>query len=80
MRSSHRLIRFCDWFGFVKQVLVKDLENDVFTKKEDDPQAVLYKNLWMQAEAALCSMKYELQVARMKLEIEDCECQMKGEL
>ncbi|ONK72657.1 uncharacterized protein A4U43_C04F21670 [Asparagus officinalis] len=59
------------------QVAVKDLESDIFAKKEDNFQAALYKNLWMQTEAALCAMKYELQLARMKLEMKDHDNQTK---
>ncbi|XP_020248270.1 uncharacterized protein LOC109825787 [Asparagus officinalis] len=54
----------------ITEVTMEDLENDIFAKKEENPQVVLYKNLWMQAETALCSMKYELQLARMTLEME----------
>lgn len=40
---------------------------------EDDPQTLLYKKLWIEAEAALCSMKYELRLAQMKIKLEKCE-------
>lgn len=59
------------------KVSVKDLESDIFAKKEENPRKELYKNLWMQAEAAVCSMKYELQLTRMKLEMETNEFQTK---
>lgn len=44
--------------------------------QEEDPQTLLYKNLWIEAEVALCSMKYEL--ARMKLEMENDKCHQKA--
>lgn len=31
-----------------------------------DPQALLYKNLWLEAEATLCTMKYQASAVRMK--------------
>lgn len=31
-----------------------------------DPQALLYKNLWLEAEAALCTMKYQASAVCMK--------------
>ncbi|XP_010919020.2 uncharacterized protein [Elaeis guineensis] len=44
--------------------------------QEEDPQTLLYKNLWIEAEIALCSMKYEL--ARMKLEMENDKCHQRA--
>jgi hypothetical protein len=32
-------------------------------------QASIYRNLWVEAEASACKLKYELQHARMKLAI-----------
>lgn len=40
---------------------------------EDDTQTLVYKKLWIEAEAALCSMKYELRLAQMKNKLEKCE-------
>ena len=31
-------------------------------------QASIYRNLWIEAEASACKLKYELQHARLKLE------------
>jgi hypothetical protein len=33
----------------------------------DVSQMSIYKKLWIEAEASACKLKYELQVARMKL-------------
>jgi hypothetical protein len=33
----------------------------------DTKDAQIYKNLWIEAEASTCKLKYELQLARMKL-------------
>jgi hypothetical protein len=33
----------------------------------EDAQMMVYKNLWIEAEASTCKLKYELQLARMKL-------------
>lgn len=42
--------------------------NENIQEQGEDPQTLLFKNLWIEAEAALCSMKYELRLAQMKLE------------
>ncbi|KAG1354719.1 hypothetical protein COCNU_07G008310 [Cocos nucifera] len=44
--------------------------------QEEGPQTLLYKNLWIEAEIALCSMKYEL--ARRKLEMENDKCHQRA--
>eukprot|EP00262_Sarcandra_glabra_P014682 TRINITY_DN4341_c0_g2_i2.p1 TRINITY_DN4341_c0_g2~~TRINITY_DN4341_c0_g2_i2.p1 ORF type:complete len:1153 (-),score=223.97 TRINITY_DN4341_c0_g2_i2:279-3737(-) len=52
---------------------IKTVMKENFDKKGDyHSQALLYKNLWIEAEAALCSMKYEGRLARMKIEMERC--------
>ncbi|KAG2539709.1 hypothetical protein PVAP13_9NG492700 [Panicum virgatum] len=53
----------------VSQVLTNHLDN----KLPDDTevsQASIYRNLWIEAEASACKLKYELQQARMKLATE----------
>lgn len=50
----------------VSQVLTSHMDD----KMPDDTevsQASIYKNLWVEAEASACKLKYELQHARMKL-------------
>lgn len=46
--------------------MAKVLKNG-FIEKEEDPKILLYKNLWVQTEATLCSLKHD--VALMKLEM-----------
>jgi hypothetical protein len=55
--------------NFSFQVLTSHLDN----KLPDDTevsQASIYRNLWIEAEASACKLKYDLQHARMKLATE----------
>ena len=47
------------------QDLAKLPEENVVS--DNDAQMMIYKNLWIEAEASMCKLKYELQLARMKL-------------
>ncbi|XP_078155479.1 uncharacterized protein LOC144551404 isoform X4 [Carex rostrata] len=42
---------------------------DKIPGEDSEVEAELYKNLWIEAEASLCTMKYELQLARTKLKM-----------
>ncbi|ONI07675.1 hypothetical protein PRUPE_5G135100 [Prunus persica] len=53
----------------IVQVMGNALRDNHLTTEELDPQALVYKKLWLQAEAALCSMKYETCVLCMQLEM-----------
>ncbi|XP_008239255.1 PREDICTED: uncharacterized protein LOC103337863 [Prunus mume] len=53
----------------IVQVMGNALGDNHLTTEELDPQASVYKKLWLQAEAALCSMKYETCVLCMQLEM-----------
>lgn len=51
---------------------MQDFENilkKVFCEKEENLVASLHKNLWIEAEVKLFSMKHELQLARTEIEI-----------
>ncbi|CAN6300291.1 unnamed protein product [Urochloa humidicola] len=50
----------------VSQVLTSHME-DKMPDDDEVSQASVYKNLWIEAEASACKLKYELQHARMKL-------------
>ncbi|OMO95125.1 Plant peroxidase [Corchorus capsularis] len=50
----------------IKKVLIENFHE----KEESDPQVLLYKNLWLEAEAALCSINYMARYNNMKIEIE----------
>ena len=50
------------------QVNEKALEGHEL-EEEENPQVLFYKNLWLEAEAALCSMKYKACVLGMKTEM-----------
>ncbi|KAL6642770.1 hypothetical protein ACP70R_020951 [Stipagrostis hirtigluma subsp. patula] len=50
----------------VSQVLNK-LPEDKMVDDSEVSQASIYKNLWLEAEAEACKLKYELQLARTKL-------------
>ncbi|KAJ8455695.1 hypothetical protein OPV22_035044 [Ensete ventricosum] len=41
------------------------------SEREGDARTLLYKNLWIEAEVATCRLKYELQLAQMKIESEN---------
>ncbi|KAF5186350.1 Peroxidase, partial [Thalictrum thalictroides] len=47
----------------------KILEENFLDEVEPDDQNLLYKNLWLEAEAALCSIKYKARFARTKIEM-----------
>lgn len=49
------------------------LEKDFNCEEETQPETLLYKNLWLEAEAALCSMSYRARFNRMKVEMEKCK-------
>jgi hypothetical protein len=51
------------------QVNEKALEGHYELEEEENPQVLLYKNLWLEAEATLCSMKYKASVLGMKTEM-----------
>jgi len=53
----------------VSQVLTNHLDNKL-PDDTDVSQASVYRNLWIEAEASACKLKYELQHARMKLATE----------
>ncbi|KAJ6301237.1 hypothetical protein OIU77_015532 [Salix suchowensis] len=46
----------------ITQVNEKALEGHYELDEEENPQVLFYKNLWLEAEAALCSMKYKASV------------------
>jgi len=52
------------------QVNEKALEGHYELEEEENPQVLFYKNLWLEAETALCSMKYKASVLGMKTEME----------
>lgn len=54
----------------MNEAIEKVMKENIGQQEDEYHQALLYKNLWIEAEAALCSMKYELQLTRMKIELE----------
>ncbi|KAJ1400588.1 hypothetical protein SESBI_29456 [Sesbania bispinosa] len=50
----------------LKRILSENFHDD----DEEESQTVLYKNLWLEAEAALCSMYYRDRYRQMKIEME----------
>lgn len=51
------------------QAIRKILDKNFHDEEETDPQALLYRNLWLEAEAALCSISYRARFDRMKIEM-----------
>ncbi|KAK1273785.1 hypothetical protein QJS04_geneDACA010887 [Acorus gramineus] len=52
---------------------IKDVMTKTFRDEGGDP----YKNLWIEAEDSLCSMKYQLQLAQMEMRQRCKECRAK---
>ena len=57
------------YFQAIKKVLTENFHEN----EEAHPQVLLYKNLWLEAEAALCSINYMARYNNMKIEIEKCK-------
>lgn len=41
--------------------------------EDEKLQVLLYRNLWLEAEAALCAINYKARFNRMKIELENCK-------
>ncbi|XAR71569.1 hypothetical protein NMG60_11017908 [Bertholletia excelsa] len=54
----------------VVQAIKQVLEKDFVTDEEMQAETLLFKNLWLEAEAALCSISYRARFNRMKIEME----------
>ncbi|KAL2540316.1 Uncharacterized protein Adt_01294 [Abeliophyllum distichum] len=52
------------------QAIKKVLDENFLYDEEMDPQALLFKNLWLEAEAKLCSISYKARFHHMKIEME----------
>ncbi|KAE8678245.1 Detected protein of unknown function [Hibiscus syriacus] len=55
------------------QAIKKILIDNFHEKEEANPQVNLYKNLWLEAEAALCSVNYMARFYNMKVELGKCK-------
>ncbi|XP_022736300.1 uncharacterized protein LOC111289481 isoform X2 [Durio zibethinus] len=60
----------------IKKVLIENFHE----KEEAHPQVLLYKNLWLEAEAALCSINCMARFNNMKVEIEKCKLESEKDL
>ncbi|XP_073136727.1 uncharacterized protein [Henckelia pumila] len=54
--------------GMTKSIK-KVLEENFLSNEEMDSQAILFKSLWLEAEATLCSISYKARFDRLKLEL-----------
>lgn len=54
----------------VVQAIKKVLNENFISDERMQPQALLFKNLWLEAEAKLCSLSYKARFDRMKIEME----------
>ncbi|CAI9767760.1 unnamed protein product [Fraxinus pennsylvanica] len=52
------------------QAIKKVLEENFLYDEEMEPQVLLFKNLWLEAEAKLCSISYKARFDHMKIEME----------
>ncbi|KAJ6760438.1 hypothetical protein OIU79_025311 [Salix purpurea] len=59
----------------IKKVLAENFP----IKEESESQILLYKNLWLEAEASLCSVNYMARFNRMKIEMEKGNSQKANE-
>ncbi|KAL6972205.1 hypothetical protein U1Q18_031893 [Sarracenia purpurea var. burkii] len=55
------------------QTIKKLLEENFNGEEEKQSEALLYKNLWLEAEAALCFVSYKSRFNRMKMKMEKCK-------
>uniref|UniRef100_A0A5B6ZGU9 Uncharacterized protein n=1 Tax=Davidia involucrata TaxID=16924 RepID=A0A5B6ZGU9_DAVIN len=55
------------------QAIKKVLNENFRCEEEMQPQTLMYKNLWLEAEAALCSINYRARFDRLKIEMERCK-------
>ncbi|MBA0796095.1 hypothetical protein Gohar_006893 [Gossypium harknessii] len=61
------------------QAMKKILVENFHEKDETHPQVLLYKNLWLEAEAALCSTNYMARFNKIKIEIEESKLDKRKE-
>lgn len=54
----------------ISQAIKKVLDEDSYFGEEDHSQALLFKSLWLEAEAKLYSISYRARFDRMKIEME----------
>ncbi|XP_015878704.1 uncharacterized protein LOC107414988 isoform X1 [Ziziphus jujuba] len=55
------------------QALKKVLSENFYDEEETESKTLLYKNLWLEAEATLCSINCKARFNRMKMEMEKSE-------
>ncbi|KAG6414429.1 hypothetical protein SASPL_127151 [Salvia splendens] len=53
------------------KAITKVLEKNFEIDEDMHSQALLFKNLWLEAEAKLCSINYEARFERMRIQMED---------
>ncbi|KAL5738850.1 hypothetical protein ACOSP7_031611 [Xanthoceras sorbifolium] len=59
---------------------IKKVLSENFVEEETQPHILLYKNLWLEAEAALCSVMCRARFNRVKTEMERCKLQKAKDL
>lgn len=52
---------------------MKVLNENFDYEEEMEPKCALFKNLWLEAEAEVCSINYKARYNRMKIEMEKSE-------
>ncbi|KAJ8774669.1 hypothetical protein K2173_017115 [Erythroxylum novogranatense] len=57
------------------ETIKKILSENLPVEEEPQPQVLLYRNLWLEAEASLCSLNYMARFNRMKAEMAKCSSQ-----
>ncbi|PSS04510.1 Secreted beta-glucosidase adg3 precursor [Actinidia chinensis var. chinensis] len=69
LRDDADIVKDDNMVQALKEVLKKDFDSE----EEMQAETLLYKNLWLEAEAALCFASYRARFNRMKIEMEKCK-------
>ncbi|CAL1360731.1 unnamed protein product [Linum trigynum] len=64
---NHESVKHASVTQAIKKILTESLHNEV----ETQPDIILYKNLWLEAEAELCSVNHVARYNRMRMEMEN---------
>ncbi|KAL3025991.1 hypothetical protein AAZX31_04G208100 [Glycine max] len=65
--TKTEMTKACNMTKDLKRILSENFHDD---DEGAEPQTVLYKNLWLEAEAALCSVYYKARYNQIKIEMD----------
>ncbi|CAN1251181.1 hypothetical protein LINPERPRIM_LOCUS7644 [Linum perenne] len=75
LRSERAATEIVKHNSTMQVALKKILAENLHDEDEAQPETLLYKNLWLEAEAQLCSVNHVARYNRMKFEMEKCSSQ-----